>query len=253
VEQVPEDPAERKVWLERWAAQQRRRHIGPHLARPYREKLPVRHRLRMGAALAVERQIDRLDSRLDRGLDTAPHVYDLPEITAVDGAVYVPTPWHVLPRALRTVRASREDVLVDFGCGKGRIVHQAAKRPLRRVIGIEINPQLAEFARTLVAAHRHAYRCEKIEIANANAAQFKVPDDVTIAFMFDPFRGPTMDDVLGNLITSFDRNPRRLALIYVYPTQGARVLATGRFRLVRWQRGGLRDFRMRRAAIFECC
>jgi hypothetical protein len=33
--------------------------------------------------------------------------------------------------------------------------------------------------------------------------------------------------------------------------EGARVLATGRFRLLKEQRGGLRDRRTGRAAIFE--
>jgi SAM-dependent methyltransferase len=194
-----------------------------------------------------------LEQRFDRGLDTSLHKYDLPEIAAVDGVVYLPTAWHVLPRALRALRASGDDVLVDFGCGKGRIVHQAAKWPLKRVIGVEISQELAQFAERLVAAHWHEYRCHNIEIAVRDAAQFEVPDDMTLAFMFDPFRGRTMDDVLRNVIVSIDRNPRRVTLIYVNPTQGDRVLATGRFRLVRWQRGGLRDVRISRAAIFESC
>jgi hypothetical protein len=46
---------------------------------------------------------------------------------------------------------------------------------------------LADFARRLVAAHRHEYRC--IEIIVGDAAQFEVPDDLTLAPMFDPFRG----------------------------------------------------------------
>jgi SAM-dependent methyltransferase len=199
----------------------------------------------------IEAEAERLDWYLDRGLDTSLHEYGVPEIAAVEGVVYLPTPWHVLPRALHAIRPSRQDVLVDFGCGKGRIVHQAAKRPLRRVIGVEISPALGGFAQSLVAAHHHEYRCCDVEITIGDAAQFAVPDDVTIAFMFDPFRGRTMDAVLRSLITSVDHRPRRLSLIYVNPTEGGRVLATERFRLVRWLRGGLRDVRISRAAIFE--
>ena len=242
MERIPEDPAERQAWLERWAAEQSRRQANAR---------PRRTRLRKRAALAIELQADRLDRRLDRGLDTAQHEYHVPEITAVDGVIYLPTPWHVLPRALRAVHASNDDVLVDLGCGKGRIVHQAARRPLRRVIGVEISPKLADFARGLVDAHRHEYRCQDVEIVVSDAARFEVPDDLTIAFMADPFRGRTMDAVLQNLIASVDRHPRRMSVIYVNPTQGDRVLATGRFRLVKWLRGGLRDVRIARAAIFD--
>jgi SAM-dependent methyltransferase len=243
VDAIPEDPAARQAWLEQWAAGQREQQ--------WKKKHPLPERLRVRTARMIERQADRLEQRFDRDLNTSLHVYGLPEITAVDGVVYLPTAWHVLPRALRTLRASKQDVLVDFGCGKGRVVHQAAKWPLRRVIGVEISADLANFARALVAAHRDEYRCQVPEIVVGDAARLDVPDDLTIAFMFDPFRGATMDAVLRNLITSVERNPRRLSLIYVNPTQGDRVLATGRFRLVRWLRGGLRDVRISRAAIFE--
>jgi hypothetical protein len=130
-------------------------------------------------------------------------------------------------------------------------VHQAAKWPLRRVIGVEVLPVLAEFARTLVAAHNHEYRCPSVEIMVCDATQFQVPDDLTIAYLFDPFRGETFDVVLRHIIESIDRQPRRVRLIYVNPTQAPQVVATKRFRLVKELRGGLRDVRVNRAAIFE--
>jgi SAM-dependent methyltransferase len=243
VEKIPEDPVERQAWLESWA--------GERQQQEWKNRHPLPHRLRLKAARAIALQADRVERRFDRGLDTALHVYNVPEIAAVEGVVYLPTAWHVLPRALRTLRAGPDDVFVDFGCGKGRIVHQAAKWPLRRVVGVEISADLAGFAERLVAAHRHEYRCPDVDIAVGDAARFDVPDDLTVAFMFDPFRGRTMDTVLHNLLASIDRHPRRVTLIYVNPTQGDRVLATGRFRLLTWQRGGLRDVKISRAAIFQ--
>jgi hypothetical protein len=58
---------------------------------------------------------------------------------------------------------------------------------------------------------------------------------------------------MRNLIESIDVCPRQVWLIYVNPVCGAQVLATRRFRLVKWLRGGLRDVRIQRAAIFESC
>jgi hypothetical protein len=242
VDRIPEDPAARQAWLEHWAAQQQEQ-------RP--AKRPTAKQLRKRAARAIELQVARLEERQDRDLNTGLHVYGIPEITAVEGVVYLPTAWHVMPRALRAVRASAEDVLVDFGAGKGRVLHQAARWPLKRVVGVEINAELADFARQLVTAHRREYRCHEVEVVLGDAARFRIPDDLTIAFMFDPFRGKTMDAVLGNLIDSIDRNPRPVRLIYVNPTQGDRVLTTGRFQLTKWLRGGLRDVRINRTAIFE--
>jgi tRNA G46 methylase TrmB len=95
----------------------------------------------------IERQVERLDPVFDRGLNTPRDEF----IPTPDGGglMYVagPTPRHILPRALRKVGASDHDVFVEFGCGKGRVVHQAARWPLKRVIGVEILPEVACFAR----------------------------------------------------------------------------------------------------------
>jgi SAM-dependent methyltransferase len=243
VDRIPDDPAARQAWLQQWAAEQEAR-----VSRPRRR--PV-HDLRVKLAIALETQAERLDEYLDRGLDTAPPVYSIPETAATDGVIYKVTPFHVLPRALRAVDAGEDDVFADFGCGKGRIVHQAAKRPLKKVIGVDISPELVEFARRLVAEHQHEYRCKDVEIVLANGGEFAIPDDLTIAFLADPFRDKTFAEFLAHLVASLDRRPRRLRMIYLHPSGGAQVLATGRFRLVQWLRGGLRDSRITRTAIFE--
>jgi hypothetical protein len=136
---------------------------------------------------------------------------------------------------------------------QGRVVHHAARRPFGRVIGVEISPVLAEIARNGLATRRHQHRCGSVEIVVCDVTQFRVPDDLTIGYFFHPFVGATFDAVLRGIVCSLDRHPRRVRLIYVCPAHGARVLATGRFRLVRWQRGGLRDGLRDRAAIFETC
>ena len=166
---------------------------------------------------------------------------------------YAPSAWHVLPRALYYLGVSGSDTFVDFGCGKGRVVHQAARWPFRRVIGVEISPVLAELARATLAARRHRYRCKDVQIVVSDVTLFRVPDDLTIGYFFHPFTGETFDAALREIVRSIDRHPRRVRLIYVYPVLGARILATERFRLVKWQRGGLRDRRLFRAAIFESC
>jgi SAM-dependent methyltransferase len=249
VAQIPDDPEARQLWLERWAQEQESQlEQGPD---------PFSHRVRVTLAKRMERLVKATEKYaervFDRSLDTDDFIKDEPEHAHVDRVPYVVSAWHVLPRALRAVGACERDTFVDFGCGKGRIVHQAAKWPLRRVIGVEVSPVLAEFARALVAAHSDEHRCPNVEIVVCDAALYEVPDDLTIAYFFDPFRGETLDLVLRRIIESIDRHPRRLRLIYVNPREAGQVLATGRFRLRKEQRGGLRDFRVSRAAIFESC
>ena len=259
VEGLPADPAARREWLERWATEQERR-IDPRPA-----SLPRR----AGQALGAERIDDAIArwqwqlvsaSRrltrplfhrvLDRGLNTSGDSYQ-PEHDHPDRRHYVASPWHVLPRALRYVGVSERDTFVEFGCGKGRVVHQAARWPFHRVIGVEISPVLAEIARAGLAARKRQHRCRDVEIVVSDVTEFRVPDDLTIGYFFDPFSDEAFDAVVRGIVDSIDRAPRRVRLIYVHPRLGSRVLATGRFRLVKELRGGLRDARVSRAAIFE--
>jgi SAM-dependent methyltransferase len=197
----------------------------------------------------LDRFADRL---LDRGLDTSGSV-GLPEHERNDRVRYVPSGWHVLPRALRYVGVSDRDTFVDFGCGKGRVVHQAARRPFGRVIGVEVSPMLAETARNALAARSHHHRCRNVEIVVSDVRQFRVPDDMTIGYLFQPFGDETLAALLRGIVESIDRHPRPVRLIYLWPTTSARsmILATDRFRLVKEQSSSLINPRAERVAIFE--
>ena len=56
-------------------------------------------------------------------------------------APYVPTPAEVVDRMLQLGQVGKSDVLVDLGCGDGRIPITAAKRFGTRGIGVDIDPQ----------------------------------------------------------------------------------------------------------------
>lgn len=251
-----DDAAARREGLERWAQEQQRRLD--------RRTAPVRLRTRLVARLVrasglargarfADRVLERFSDRLfDRGLDTSGQVH-VQEHDHRDRVLYVPSAWHVLPRALRYLGVSDDDTFVDFGCGKGRVVHQAARRPFRRVIGVEVSPELADIARTSLAARRRRHRCRDVEIVVSDVTQFRVPDDLTIAYLFRPFSSEVLGAVLQGIVESIDRHPRRVRLIYVWPTRSARstILATARFRLLKEQSSSLLNPRADRVAIFE--
>jgi SAM-dependent methyltransferase len=216
---------------------------------------------RLVGAERLQRSLFRADNTLDRiadrlfgrGLETWDSI-TLPEHELDDRLAYVPSAWHVLPRALRYIGVSDRDTFVDFGCGKGRVVHQAARYPFRRVIGVEVSSELAEIARAGLAARSNQHRCGEVEIVVADAAHFQVPDDLTIAYFFRPFGEETFGAVLQRIVESIDRNPRRVRLIYLWPMNSAStIVATDRFRLVKQQSSSLIHRRKDRIAIFESC
>jgi SAM-dependent methyltransferase len=151
-----------------------------------------------------------------------------------DRIPYIPSPLGYLGRILRPRDVSPEDVFIDLGCGTGRVVLEAARRyRFRRVIGVDFVPRLTDLARETVDRNRDRLQCRDIELVTQDVVDYEVPDDVTVTYLYDPFRGQVFDTVLAKLIASVDRNPRRLRLIYAVPEEAQRLEATGRVRLVR--------------------
>jgi SAM-dependent methyltransferase len=157
---------------------------------------------------------------------------------AANGRVrYEPSGWLDLWRILRPSDVGPDDVFADFGSGKGRVVLQAARYPFKRVIGVELSEELTAIARRNVAAARARRRSQEVELVTADVLDVDVPDDLTYAYLYNPFSGEILDALVQKLITSVDRSPRTLRFIYRTPLEHERIMLTGRFRLERSVRG----------------
>ncbi len=141
---------------------------------------------------------------------------------------YEVSSWTVLDRILRRGEAGAGDVFVDFGSGKGRVLYQAARRyPLRRVEGVEQSAELTEIARTNVDPATHRLRCRDVRLVHCDVRDYEIPDDLTIAYLYNPFTGAILQSVLDRLVASVERCPRRLRVIYLNPIEHERLLAAG--------------------------
>src|SRR5262245_43835941 len=61
--------------------------------------------------------------------------------------VWVPTPDAMVSKMLEAVKVTKDDVVYDLGSGDGKIPIAAAKEYGAKAIGIEYNPEMADFAR----------------------------------------------------------------------------------------------------------
>jgi SAM-dependent methyltransferase len=189
------------------------------------------------AYAAVRRLVGTLFFERPAGIDTASVVH-LEELgLAGDGRQdYHPTPWLTLKRVLREKDVRSDDVFIDFGCGKGRVVFQAAMYPFRKVIGVELSPTLAQVARVNIEGARARLACKDVEIVTADVMDYDVPDEVTFVYFFDPFHGAIFSAVVEKLLASLRRRPRELTIIYFDPAEEKTLLAAGA-KLVRSTRG----------------
>jgi SAM-dependent methyltransferase len=185
----------------------------------------------------VRRLIENIFFERPAGIETAA-IVRLHELGLAAGnrEDYHPTPWLALKRVLSEDEVTDQDVFIDFGCGKGRVLFQAAMYPFRRVIGVEISAELAKIARSNIERSLPKLRCQDVEVIIQDVVNYEVPDDVTFAYFFDPFHGEIFTAVLEKLLDSLQRRPRELTIIYLDPFEEQALLNAGA-RLVKTTRG----------------
>jgi SAM-dependent methyltransferase len=130
---------------------------------------------------------------------------------------YEPSNWLTLKRITRIVPISSQDILIDFGCGKGRLIYLAAHYPFKRIIGVEISKPLYDIARKNITQRKKHFKCQDIQLVHADVTKFELPDDFTIAYFFNPFVADLFIQVIQRIHTSLEKNPRQIWVIYKNP------------------------------------
>ncbi|HYO51739.1 class I SAM-dependent methyltransferase [Archangium sp.] len=91
------------------------------------------------------------------------------------------TSYIVLSYLFRRFPIAADDVLVDVGCGRGRVLRWWLSRGLRnRMFGLEINSSIAAEAQQLVSSFPNA------KVITGDALEH-LPEDGTIFYLFNPF------------------------------------------------------------------
>lgn len=92
-------------------------------------------------------------------------------------------------------------VFIDFGCGKGRALFEAARFGFSRVIGVEFSPELVEIAernRDIIAAKGGLNA--PVALVCMDAGRYVPPSDAPlICYFYDPFDDVVMAPVADRL------------------------------------------------------
>ena len=144
---------------------------------------------------------------------------------------YEPSPLFALKRVLGRNEVGPADVFIDFGCGKGRVVLQAATYPFGKVIGVELSGALCEIARRNVEQSRSRFVCRDVQIIESDVLEYEIPDDLTVAYFYNPFEGAIFSAVIDKIVASLRRNPRVIRVIYMNPVEEATLLRAGATRV----------------------
>ena len=128
---------------------------------------------------------------------------------------YEPTPYSVLERLANSGLIHKNNTLIDYGCGKGRVDYFMAYQTKCKSIGIEYDERIYEKATT---NKETAVSSNKVIIELANAEKFEVPESVDKIYFFNPFSVEILQKVIAQILDSYYENIRTIQLFFYYPS-----------------------------------
>ncbi len=109
---------------------------------------------------------------------------------------------------------------VDLGSGKGRALLMASEYPFRRIVGVEILPELHRVAQENLSRYKsESQKCIVLEAICGDAIDFTFPPQPLVLFMFNPLSESGLRRALYKLDKSLDAHPRSVYLLYHNPLQ----------------------------------
>jgi predicted RNA methylase len=147
--------------------------------------------------------------------------------TGSDNWPYAGCQWPALRHALSELNPDGSEVFVDLGSGKGKALLVAGRLSYQKVVGVELDAEIAECAKRNLARARPKLKAV-VDSQVCNALEWPIPDDAGTIFMFNPFFGHTFREVSARIFDSYDRNPRRLHIVYAHPWEHDWLVSTGR-------------------------
>jgi hypothetical protein len=136
---------------------------------------------------------------------------------------YFPTPSRFLTQILEMAASKGATpnlsnlTFIDFGSGKGRVLLVASQFQFRKILGIELSPELNEIANKNIRAYKGAQRCRSIQTLCADFTEFGVPPEPLYVFLYNPTSRSLSQQLADNLMRSLQEVPREAWILYMTP------------------------------------
>lgn len=132
------------------------------------------------------------------------------------------TKYCVMPIIFHFVSIKKSDVLVDVGCGKGRVINYWLSRKYRnKIVGLELDPQVAR------QTAKQFTKWNNVSIISGDAIS-NLPIDGTIFYFYNPFFEEKVRQFQQKLSTMFPDKP--IKIIYYNP-KSIHVFDNGRWKI----------------------
>ena len=129
---------------------------------------------------------------------------------------YEPTPYTVLERLANSGLIWENDVVLDYGCGKGRVDFFLSHQTHANTIGIEYDQRIY---RSAIENQETALSRTKTEFVLTRAESYEVPIAVNRYYFFNPFSLEILRKVMARILESYYEHPRELFFFFYYPSE----------------------------------
>lgn len=134
--------------------------------------------------------------------------------------LYEPTSYEALEALIKNYEIKKEDHIVDFGSGKGRLAFFMNYFYDCGVTGVEAVLEFHDKAKKNLQRYEIKYkkRYKKIFLVNQTAENYSISGFENKFFFFNPFSANIFMTVVSNIIKSFEIDERVVDIILYYPT-----------------------------------
>jgi SAM-dependent methyltransferase len=140
---------------------------------------------------------------------------------AADRNFYVGSQPVVVRGSLALVPDPHRTVLLDLGCGKGRVLAVASEIGFREIVGVELSPSVAAIARENIANVRRKFPGRSpMRVITGDAVEFPLPDAPLAIFLFHPFGAASMRRLIARIETALEARSQPITVVYYNPVCG---------------------------------
>ncbi|MBA2250300.1 MAG: methyltransferase domain-containing protein [Chitinophagaceae bacterium] len=117
--------------------------------------------------------------------------------------------------------------LLDYGCGKGRVLAVASCFDFKKITGIDFVNELCKAARKNIIPFQQEFPEKIFNVIKTDAVDYVIENDTNTFFFFNPFDEIVMQAVVKNILLSLKNNPREVYVIYINPVHKEIFLSAG--------------------------
>ncbi len=133
---------------------------------------------------------------------------------------YAASEYSGLVKIFDRITLSKNDTLVDFGCGLGRVLFFCNQKFLCNVTGVEYDNKIFEKLQENANYYHVRFKNQenKFRLLNMKAEDYDIEPADNFFYMFNPFSQDILKRILDKLAASVKKNPRKVTVILYYCT-----------------------------------